>query len=56
MEALVPEDYESDPLQLCGDSDHSEELPWKDVGEYEHSKTSKDEEEVIHAASDLVDF
>ena len=54
MEALVPEDSETALLQLGGYYDHNKELPWKAVGKDNHSKTRKDGEEVIQAASDLV--
>ena len=41
-------------LELGGDSDHSEEPPWKAARKDDHPKTGKEEEEVIHATRDLV--
>ena len=51
VEALVPEDFEAALLQLGWDSNHSKEPTWKEVGKDDHSKTRKDGEEVIQAAS-----
>ena len=56
VEALVPENPEDAMLQLGGYSDNSEETPWKAVGKYNHLKIRKGGEEVIQAASDLVDL
>ena len=43
-------------MQLVEDYDHSEEPYWKSVGKDDHSKTRKDGEEVIQAASDFSDL
>ena len=42
LEDLVPEDSETDLLQLGGYSDHREELPWKAEVKDDHSNTRKD--------------
>ena len=56
VETLVPEDSEAALLKLGGDSDNSEEPPWKAAGKYDNSKTRKDGEEVIQTTRDLVDL
>ena len=54
VEALDLEDSEYALFQFGGDSDQSVELPGKFVVKYDHTKTSKDGEKVIQAASNLV--
>ena len=56
MEALYLEDSEATMFQLGEGSDQDEELPGNVVGKDDHSKTRKDVEEVIQAASNLVDL